>query len=728
MAFMEKLRRNIFGVFGTIILFIILILFLWGDASQGTNSLNVEATLAGRINGEDITFVEFSKRVEEVSEQQRQSNPDAEIDTRAIEEQVWNEFVQNKILEQGASRLGIGVSDEQLKHILLYNPPDDIKGYFRDTLGNFDTQLYYQFMTNLEGFIAQQQNQITPEQAQEYRTIALQIQESVRRNYLVSALQNVVGSLYPASPTLLRHNYDLQNSKASGSFILLNANLVPDSDVQVSDEEVQKYYQEHKEEYRREASRSLRYSMLRLGPSAKDSQKVQTQFRRYSETISRGTTPAEKSQLFGEVAQDFGTRKFSGVSYTPQHEVPASLLPLLDSANVNDIIGPVRVDNSTLYVNVVDIRDSGNTWTKARHIVLRFDGNDSTAEGKAQLDSLKAVAEGIAAEARTPGTDFAELAKEKSDDETVAQNGGDIGWFNDKSPFAGAEEFKKAALAASVGQIVGPVRTQAGYHVIKIDEKSTRSYKLRAISFDITVSSVTRNLLRRKADELRTRITNGENFDSVAAELELQVLEAPSITTPNQPIAGSYALGSFAFNADAGDISNIIKLKDDALVVAQLSKVTPAGPAPLDEVKDQIKARLVTQKKVATLKARADEIHAKLTPGDSLATQAAAIDPALIVRQFTDQTMVAQFPDIGSEPRLTNAVFSMKAGEISKPIKGDRGYYIVQVNSITPADPAQYKADKEANERALAQKRSVIFNSWYQEQANKAEIERFWDR
>lgn len=726
MAFMEKLRRNIFGVFGTIILFIILILFLWGDASQGTSSLNVEATLAGRINGEDITFVEFSRRVEEVSQQQRQANPEAEIDTRAIEEQVWSEFVQNKILEQGASRLGIGVSDEQLKHILLYDPPPFVQQAFMDSNQTFNRDVYYQYMTNLEGTLATQQ--IPAEQAELIRQQILEIQERVRRNYLVSALRNVVGSLYPASPTLLRHNYDLQNSKATGSFILLNANLVPDSDVQVSDEEVQKYYQEHKEEYRREASRSLRYSMLRLGPSAKDSQKVQTQFRRYSETLSRGTTPAEKSQLFGEVAQDFGTRKFSGVSYTPQHEVPASLLPLLDSANVNDIIGPVRVDNSTLYVNVVDIRDSGNTWTKARHIVLRFDGNDSTAEGKAQLDSLKAVAEGIAAEARTPGTDFAELAKEKSDDETVAQNGGDIGWFNDKSPFAGAEEFKKAALAASAGQIVGPVRTQAGYHIIKIDEKSTRSYKLRAISFDITVSSATRNLLRRKADQLRTRITEGENFDSVAADLELQVLEAPSITTPNQPIAGSYVLGSFAFNASVGDISNVIKMQDDALVVAKLSKVTPAGPAPLEEVKDQIKARLVTQKKVATLKARADEIHAKLTPGDSLATQAAAIDPSIIVRQFTDQTMVAQFPDIGSEPRLSNAVFSMKAGEISKPIKGDRGYYIVQVNSITLADPAQYKADKEANERALAQKREVIFNSWFQDQVNNAEIERFWDR
>ena len=722
MAFMEKLRRNIFGVFGTIILFIILILFLWGDASQGTNSLNVDATLAGRINGEDISLAEFTTRVEQVSEQQRQTNPEAEVDTKAIEEQVWGQMVQEAILRQSAEQYGISVSDEQLKSILLYNPPEGVKRYFLDSNQVFMSDIYYQFMTNIEGFIAQQQ--IPAPQAEQYRQLALEIQENTRNQYLISGLQNVVGSLYPASPLLLRSDYDMTNSKASGSFILLNANLVPDSDIQVSDEEIQKYYDEHKSAYYRQASRSLRYSMLRLGPSAKDSQKVQTQFRRYTEELNKGTSPAQRSEIFGELANDFGPRKFTGSSYTPKHDIPASLLPLLDSAKANDIIGPVRVDNSTLYVNVMDIRDSGDTWVKTQHILVRFDGNDSTEEGRAQLDSLKGVAEAIAAEARS-GKDFAELAREKSEDPGSAQNGGDIDWFNEKGNLV--EEYKEAALGASEGQIVGPVKTAYGYHIIKVNEKNKTSYKLRAISFDITVSNATRNLLRRKADQLQSRLESGENFDSVAAELELQVLDAPSITTPNQPVAGSWALGSFAFTADVGDVSDVIKMADDALLVAKLNKVTPAGPAPFDEVKDQIKARLATNKKVEKLKERADGIRGRLQAGN-LEAQAAAMDSTIVVRQFTDQSMLAQFPDIGSEPSMTNAVFSMKPGEISQPIKGDRGYYIVQVDSIQLADDTQYAADKDANERALAQKRSTVFQLWFQKQTQDAVIERLWQR
>ena len=615
------------------------------------------------------------------------------------------------------------MTDDQLKHILLHDPPEFVQGYFLDSNQVFQRDLYYQFMTNLDGFIAGQQ--VPADVADQYRQLALGMQDQVRFNTMLQGVRDAVGMLYPASPLLLRNNYDLANSKATGSFILLNANLIPDSEVEVSDEEAKAYYDEHKNQYFRKASRSLRYSMLRLGPSAKDSQKVQTQFRRYTEELSKGTTAEAKDSIFGELAEDMGTRKFSGVSYTPRHEVPATLLPLLDSAKSTDIIGPVRVDNSTLYVNVMNVRDSGETWVKAQHVLVRFDGNDSTEEGQAILDSLKTVAEGIANEARS-GADFAQLARDKSDDQGSAQSGGDVGWFSEKSPFV--DEFKEAALPASPGQIVGPVKSQFGYHVIKVTEKSTKRYKLRAISFDINVSNATRNLLRRKAEELRSRLQDGEIFDTVAAELELQVLDAPNITSANQPVAGSWALGSFAFDADMGDISEVIKLQDDALVVAELSKVTPAGPAPFDEVKDQINARLLTMKKVDKLKGRADQISSQLKAGEEISAQAATIDSTLIVRQFTDQTMLAQFPDVGSEARLTSAVFTMKPGEISQPIKGDRGYYIVQIDSIAIADDAQYTADTEAQKQALQQQRQTVFQRWFQEEIDNASIQRYWDR
>lgn len=719
MAFMEKLRQNVFGVFGTIVLFIILIVFLWGDASRGTNQMDRNATIAGVINGKEITYEEFNKRVESATEQRRQQNPDAEIDTRQIQEQVWDQIVNETLIEQGAEELGLSMNDDQLTDVLLNNPPEQLKAWFTDSTGQFLASDYYQFMTNMDGFIAARQ--IPADQAQQIRNQILEMQEAVRFQYSYQGLMGVIGSLYPPSPAILQSKFDLQNAKASGSFIMLNPNMISDAEAAVSDDEVQKYYDAHKEEYNRKASRTIRYVMLRMGPSAQDSQKVQTRFRRYTEELAKGTTGAQKDSIFGTLAAELGTKLYNGSSYTPAHEIQPEISALMnDSAS---IVGPVRVDGNLYYINVVDRRDSAAPWVKAQHILIAPEGADSAAVAAAN-DSLKAAAEAVAARARG-GEDFTKLVQETSKDPTAAQNSGDVGWFGKESNLV--QEFKDAALPASTGQIIGPIKTRYGYHIIKVTDKSTRQYKLRAINFDVTVSSATRNQLRRQADDMKKRVEKGENFDSVAASLKLQVLDQ-LIDSPNRPVATSYALSSFAYANDVGAVSNVIRMPDDALIVAQVSKVTPAGPAPFEEVKDVITAKLRMKKKIAKLAEKATQIRAGLSATDSL-SKALAMDSTLIIRDFVDQAKGSAFPDIGFDARLASAVFNLKNGELSTPIQGETGYYIVKVNSIQVPGEAEYKQGKgEFRKTYLTQQRQALLGQWLQEQRDKAEIERNWDR
>ena len=148
------------------------------------------------------------------------------------------------------------------------------------------------------------------------------------------------------------------------------------------------------------------------------------------------------------------------------------------------------------------------------------------------------------------GPNWNTLVTQYSQDPGTAGQGGQLPWIGEKDQYL--PEFKKASLGGQKGEIIGPVKTDAGYHIIRIDDRSEKSYKVRALTFDVEVSSNTRQLLQRKAQRLKERVEEGEDFAAVAEELELQVMETPPMVHSNMQIAGTPLIASFAYNADVG--------------------------------------------------------------------------------------------------------------------------------------------------------------------------------
>lgn len=716
MAIMERLRKSVFGVFGTIILFIILIVFLWGDASQGSSNMQRgDANVAGTVNGEDITYEEFNARVDAAMEQQAaQAAADGEKPDRAtMQEQVWQQMVQERLLFQMAEKYGVAVSDEELRILMYTEPPQQLTGMFTDTAGTFLQQQYNQFLANIDGFLLQQK--ATPEQAANVRAMVLDAQNNLRLQKTIERMMRLVGSLHPRSPLMMRAGYDQTNTKASGSFVLLSTNLIPDASVTVDKTEVRKYYDDHLDFYKRKPSRVIKYAVLGLGPSSKDSARVQSRFETYIESMAKGTTPEQKDSIFGELTAQLGGKLFKGNTYQSLHELPAEIQDTIRSLPSKSIIGPVSIDGSRYYINLTDRRDSGSSTVKVAHILL------SSATDN---DSIKALAQQIAERARG-GEDFAKLVAEYSQDQGSAQTGGDVGWVNEATNFV--PEFKAAALKLDAGEVSDPVKSQFGYHIIKASEKSNTSYKLRALNFDVQISDATRNSLQRTAKKIKQQLEEGMSFDAIGKEHGVKVEESTPIYSPNQPIANTTLLGQFAFSSEINDVSDVRKMPDGSVVVAQLTEINQGGPAPLDDVAEQITALLKNRKKVAMLKERADKIRAGLSPSDSL-SKAVTIDSTAAVREFTDATPTGSMPDIGFDPALSAKLFQLKAGELSQPIKGDLGYYIVKLNTISVPTDATYASDKELYEKqGLGQARSSVFGKWFQGVMENASVERNWD-
>ena len=709
MGFMENLRRNVFGVFGTILLFIVLILFLWGDASQGgANNFTGGPGSAGVINDEEISFEEFNLRVEEAID----ASGTTSVNRDSIEEVVWEQLVQETVLYQTAEKYGIGVSDEELATLMYVNPPQQLAPMFTDSNGTFMQETYNQLLQDVDGFILA--NQVPESTGLQIKKAIVAAQRQVRLQTTVSRLFDLVGSLYPRAPRMIRAAFENAGAVASGEFALLSANLIPDAQVTVSDEEIKAYYDERVDNYNRKPSKVAKYAMLRLGPSGKDSSAVGARFARYAEAMQGATSRADSTEAFAEIARKDGTRVLSGTSFKPLQELPQELRDTLPKLQKGAIIGPVRVEGKNLFVNVVDVRDSGALQVRASHILL------SSPE---ENDSALSMANNIAAEARS-GTDFSELVSTYSQDPGSVQQGGDVGWVSEKTAFV--PEFKEAALAGSTGEIVGPVKSEFGYHIIKITDRSERSYKVRALNFDVTVSANTRQQLQRKASKLQERLEDGENFEAVAEELGLQVLESPPITNGNLQVAGSRRIANFAHKGDVGDVSDVMKMPDESYIVAQVSASNRGGPAPLEEVRDQIEATLKTKKKVEMLKDRATRVRSAVASGDMNA--ALGVDSTVAVRPFSNITMSGSFPDVGNDPSLAAAVFGMKPGSVSQPIKGVNGYYVVRLDSLTAKGEAEWTAEKETFiSTHLPQQRQGVFTTWFDNILQNADVTRNWD-
>ncbi|MBS1912530.1 MAG: peptidylprolyl isomerase [Bacteroidetes bacterium] len=694
--------------------FIILIVVDWGfeRSGLGGNRSRVDANVAGVVNGENISRAEFDKLVKERMDEQRQGNPDAPIDEEQIREQVWQDMISKKLIEQAANRLGIGVTDDQLVNELLYNPPQVLKQAFMDSTGTvFRQRDYFAFMQDPQKFLIDRK--YPRDKVGEIMGQILKIQDAVRFQMLAEGVQDVVTASGIPSPAELRRQYDDQKTKASGTFVMIDPNMIPDSAAKVSDDEAHKYFDAHKMDFQQKASREFRYVMFTLTPSAQDSSAASNKLKNALQRLNEATTPDAKSAAFAELASKFGAGKFAGSEYTPLQKLAPDLQAAISGAQPGAVIGPIRLDDGSYLVNVIDIKDTGETFVRAQHILFKTDGKND--------DSVKAQAEKILARAKG-GEDFGALASQYSADPGSASKGGDLGYFQkDKM----VKEFADAAFGAQPGSIVGPVKSQFGYHIIKVNERSSKNYKLRDIRFDARISKLTETQIRAKAQQFRDKLNQGVPIDTLAAQMKLQVLESGPLNE-QIPAAGSMKLTRFAYDGKVGSVSEVIDLKDRSMVVAQVSKVRTPGAMDFADAKEGVILKLRMKKKLDMIQSRAQKLRSSLTPGDSL-SKLTAIDSTIHVRTFNDATLTTPFQGVGFDYPLSSVIFSIQPGKVSDLIRGDHGYYITMVSGRTKPTDQEFASEKaKFSEQYVQQKRQELFSEWIQKEREHSKIQDNW--
>ena len=689
---MTKIRESMttfFSVFAGV--FVVYIVLDWGMDITGRrqNSRQAQAQEIGKINGEIIPLKEFSDLLRQaIDNQKTQSGTDPDDkQLRTIRDQVWSQLVEQKLFDEEVQRLSIIVPDKELVDwVRGTDPPEFLKRQFTDSTGTFDRQRY-------EATINDPRN----------KQIMVRVEDALRKQREREKLQSIinVSVQVPAGEVLQR--FIEQNVKMEGDYISFDPNtIIKNEDITASDDELRKYYNDHSEGFKVEATRKLKYIDFSEAPSKKDSENV-------ASTVEDIWNRASAGADFLDLAKTYSETPVNDSVWSKHGELGEEKENVIFGAKPDEILKPSKEFDGYHIIKVLSFRAGKDDFIRASHILIRINNNDS-------VSALKKAKEVYAAAKR--GENFADLARKHSTDGSAA-NGGDLGWFGKGRM---VKPFEEAAFKTKADQIVGPVRTQFGYHIIKVTARDNREVKFTDIHISVQISSQTKNDIEQRAQDFDYLAKQGD-FLKEAAESKYNVSETP-VFQKNASIPGvglNSTLNKFAFSNKLGTVSDVITLQN-GYGVYMISEVKEAGIRSFEELKANIDALVKREKKVEKTKALATELRQGAKPGDNLQSIAAK-RAGLSVIHFPSFTMASGLPGIGRDLGLFGGLSSLAVGEISKPIEGSQGIFLIQFTSKTPFDSTSFGAQRIAlHGQLLQEKRNKFLSDWTDHLKKSADI------
>jgi peptidyl-prolyl cis-trans isomerase D len=691
MPIMTRMRDSMpYVLFGLLIAFLITIIFEWGMDYLGGGG-GRSSDVVGKVNGRKITYKEFSDLLKMFSDNQKAQtgNEPDENQLKQTREQVWQSLITQHLVNEEIERLGITVTDDELRDWARGdNPPQLLSRNFMDSLGQFNRQAYDQAIMDPRN-----------------KDILAQVEPDLRRQRLSEKLQSLVLASVRVSEGDVLARFVDQRQQYDVLYALFDANqLVKDDEIQVSDGDLKEYYDENLDQYKVEATRKLKYVQFSETSSATDSSARRTEI---EDAASKARSGLDFVQLTGTY-----TDKTDSGAWFRRGELTPGTDSVVFSAKVGDVVGPRLEADGYHLTKILDQRKSEKDYVRASHILFSFEGEKDT-------NALKATARDVAVQAKA-GKDFSVLAKQFSKDPGSAGRGGDLGWFTKGRM---VKEFESAIFKMKVGEVTGPVRTQFGLHIIKLNNKDTREVKVANIILPITPSSQTKNDVFERSRDFAYNARQSE-FNKEAQSLDLEVKET-QVQEKGGVVPGiglNEAITRWAFKNKVGSVGEPFTVSN-GYVVCTVTEIKNAGVRSLDEVKESIRPLVLRKKKLKKTEELAAALKAKLSPTDSL-SKVVQLNPEIKAQRSGQFTLSAGVPGVGRDLNFIGAVSGLSVGQISAPVSGFRGAYLIQLLTKSPFDSTAYAAERDGlRNQLLQEKKSRFLSDWIAKLKENADIE-----
>lgn len=679
MATLEKIRNKA----GLLVLVVGLALFAFiiGDfLNSGSTYFRQSQERIAEIDGEVVNIQDYQARVDEMTEMYKMQSGSASLPEEymnQIRQQVFDGMVQEVVLNEATSSLGMGVSPEELfdmvqgenispliQQMQMFNNPQT---------GAFDKAALLNFLKqidpdNIATYPAEQQAQLL--QAQSFW---LFWEKNIKRQRLEQKYTSLLAKAISANKLDAKDAFDASAESSDLVYAMQSYSTIPDSTIEVSKAEIEKLYNQRKELYKQKEAKVINYIAVDIRPSKDDYDKAQADIESLKEELTTTDRVADVVNENSEVP--YVDAFFTEKALDPEMKQFAT------SAEVGAVYGPVFENDKYRMFKLVD-KTLAPDSVKVSHIMLAGKGE---AETKALADSLMGVLKG--------GANFAEIAKKFSADQ-AAENGGELGWFTEVTALRGVnEDFKKAVFSTPVNDVV-IVKSLYGTHLVKVTErtKNVTKYKIADIDMTVSPSSRTYSDIYNELNQFVSKNNSMEKISENAKEAGYNLTSGAQVTANDQllgSIQSSRPVIRWAFQNDKGSISEIFEC-GDKFVVAAVEGTIAEGYRPVDMVAPALKAELAAKKKGDRI---AQELAAKnLTSVEAYAeAMGANVDSVKFVNFAT-----RRISGVGIEPNLNAMVSMAQVDQVSAPVKGNNGVYVFKVYS-REKDAKQYDEASEVN-------------------------------
>ena len=683
--------------------------FLAEAAFRSCNEIKSESRQQiGEILGEKISVQDYQKLIDEYQSaikftMQRDNLTEDELNQ--VKDQVWQQLVNNRVLEADAKKVGLTVTEQELSNVLNdgTNPMLAQTPFVNQQTGRFDINALQQFLDGYNKAKASNSPQL--EQMQTIYDYWLFVEKNLRTQLLGQKYQALLASCVLSNKAEAKMAFKDNNEESDIQLASLAYSTIKDADVKVTDEDLKAKYEELKPAFRQNTeTRDIKFVDYQIKASSSDRNAIVKEMNELQKQLATATDPSLVISKSGSMIPYLGL-PVSSKAYQQYPDIASKI----DSLAVGTTGVTENKQDNTL--NIIRVMSKAQLPDSVQFRQIQVAAN-TPEEAHAKADSIQKALAG--------GADFVAIAKR------YGQTGEKV-WFTgqqyEAAPSMSEDNrtYIEALLNGEVNAIQNVALTQGNIILQVVDKKAMKTKTTAAIIKKlIDFSKATRSDAYNKFSEFVAKSATAADLEKNASKYGYHVQSLNDVSTSEHYVAGVHGTRDalkWLFDAKQGDVSPLYECGDnDHLMVIVLSAIHPKGYRSWDDpqVKEILKREVIKDKK-------AEKLMAKLKGVNSIAAAQAKGAKVSTVSQITFAAPAFVQATGSAEPALSGAVAATAAGKFSKnPVKGNAGVYVFQV--VKKALRAGSKYNEAMAMQQAAQQNMQFLSNFMQDLILKANV------
>lgn len=663
----------------------------------------------GEIYGESLSYQDFQAMVDEYTEVVKLTRGANSLDSEEmtqIRDQVWNTYVQNKLIEHEAEKLGLTVTDAEVQEIINKGQSQYLMQtpFRNEQTGAFDVNMLKKFLADYDN-MKKNPSQMPADYIQYYESLFKMwqfIEKSIKQEALVNKYQSLLAHTVISNPVSAKMNFEGRVNESDVLLASVPFTTIADSTIKVEDADLKAKYEEMKENFKQiSESRDFKYISVRVRASEKDKADLKKEMDEVSKQLVEGGNIAKIVREGGSLVN------YSEIP-VGKAALPGDIAMQLDTMTLNKVVGPYYNPGDQTY-NVVKLMDRVSAPDSIQYRQIQIAGADEATNTKTADSIMTAL---------NNGTPFDSIAKK------YGQTGEKI-WItsrNYEGATMGADDLKyiKAIRNGNVNELQNLKISQANIILQVTDRRAMDTkYDVAIVKCPVIFSNETYSKAYNDFSQFLAANPTLEAMEANAAKAGYQLLTQKDMFSNQHTVAGisntSEAL-RWLFNEDT-EVNSVSKMyecgNNDNMLVVALTAVNPAGYRSMESVKDILTREVIKDKKAKQI---SEKMASWKSVNDARQMTGAVVDT---VKHITFNSPVFVSATGSNEPAINGAVDKTNKGQFKSGVKGMAGVYAFQVLNKTKG---QEKMDAKAEENMLNSKNMRGMGQFIMDLYNKAEV------